>query len=64
MSLRDPKKYLYDIVNCSEFVLQLTGKMRGKMRVTSFFTILLRNPCFQTLPLGESWLLIIPLNFY
>ena len=24
MSLRDPKKYLYDIVNCSEFVLQLT----------------------------------------
>ena len=26
--------------------------------------ILLRNPCFQTLPLGESWLLIIPLNFY
>ena len=24
MSLRNPKKYLYDIVNCSEFVLQLT----------------------------------------
>lgn len=23
MSLRDPKKYLYDIINCSEFVLQL-----------------------------------------
>ena len=24
MPLRNPKKYLYDIVNCSEFVLQLT----------------------------------------
>ena len=24
MPPRDPKKYLYDIVNCSEFVLQLT----------------------------------------
>jgi uncharacterized protein with HEPN domain len=24
MSLRNPKKYLYDIINCSEFVLQLT----------------------------------------
>ena len=24
MPLRDPKKYLYDIVNCSEFLLQLT----------------------------------------
>jgi len=24
MALRNPKKYLYDIVNCSEFVLQLT----------------------------------------
>jgi uncharacterized protein with HEPN domain len=24
MSLRDPKKYLYDIINCSEFILQLT----------------------------------------
>jgi len=24
MSLRNPKKYLYDIVNCSEFVLELT----------------------------------------
>ena len=24
MSLRNPKKYLHDIVNCSEFVLQLT----------------------------------------
>ena len=24
MSLRNSKKYLYDIINCSEFVLQLT----------------------------------------
>lgn len=24
MPLRDPQKYLYDIVNCSEFLLQLT----------------------------------------
>lgn len=24
MPLRDPKKYLYDIINCSDFVLQLT----------------------------------------
>ena len=24
MSLRNPKKYLYDIINCSEFVLELT----------------------------------------
>jgi len=24
MSLRNPQKYLYDIINCSEFVLQLT----------------------------------------
>lgn len=24
MPLRNPQKYLYDIVNCSEFVLQLT----------------------------------------
>jgi len=24
MPLRDPKKYLYDIINCSEFVLELT----------------------------------------
>ncbi|HUV66860.1 MAG TPA: HepT-like ribonuclease domain-containing protein [Sedimentisphaerales bacterium] len=24
MPLRNPKKYLYDIINCSEFVLQLT----------------------------------------
>jgi len=24
MALRNPKKYLYDIANCSEFVLQLT----------------------------------------
>ncbi|MEJ2704138.1 MAG: DUF86 domain-containing protein [Sedimentisphaerales bacterium] len=24
MSPRNPKKYLYDIINCSEFVLQLT----------------------------------------
>ncbi len=24
MSLRNPKKYLYDIINCSEFVLKLT----------------------------------------
>ncbi len=24
MSLHNPKKYLYDIINCSEFVLELT----------------------------------------
>ena len=24
MPLRNPKKYLYDIINCSEFVLELT----------------------------------------
>lgn len=24
MSLRNPKKYLHDIINCSEFVLELT----------------------------------------
>jgi uncharacterized protein with HEPN domain len=24
MPLRDPKKHLYDIIDCSEFVLQLT----------------------------------------
>ena len=24
MSLRNPQKYLYDIINCSEFVLELT----------------------------------------
>jgi len=24
MPLHDPKKYLYDIINCSEFVIQLT----------------------------------------
>ena len=24
MSLHDPKKYLYDIINCSDFVLKLT----------------------------------------
>ena len=24
MSLRDPKKYLYDIANCCEFVLEIT----------------------------------------
>jgi uncharacterized protein with HEPN domain len=24
MPLRDPKKYLYDIINCSEFILELT----------------------------------------
>ena len=24
MPLRDPQKYLYDIINCSEFIVQLT----------------------------------------